>query len=292
MPPHSKWQRHVTRLCGLLRHAAMSATCAIHTDTAATGVCPRCGNFVCGQCVLDAARNCPACVKLIGASSAIELPWEQREQLGLVKAFWEQTKLGITQPGQLAASIRPDRPWQEAFFYGWLLSSLAGLLSIPYNTFTFWSQGAQMKETFGKMDSSGPLKVMGDFYSLLGDHPLLTAVALSAAGSVILVPYVLVYAAMQHVGLVIAGVNPRQPFAATLRTHTYGLSPNLLTAIPVVGGLAGLYTLVVQVWTLREVHKTTTVKAIVASLWFTVVLICCAIFAAVAVAVQVFSKLG
>lgn len=270
----------------------MSATCAIHTDTAATGVCPRCGNFVCGQCVLDAARNCPACVKLIGASSAIELPWEQREQLGLVKAFWEQTKLGITQPGQLAASIRPDRPWQEAFFYGWLLSSLPGLLSIPYNTFNFWSQGAQMKETFGKMDSSGPLKVMGDFYSWLGDHPFLTAAGLGVSTIAIFPLSMLIVAAMQQVGLVIAGVNPRQPFGATLRANTYALAPNLLTAIPVVGGLAGLYTLVVQVWTLREVHKTTTVKAIVASLWFTVMLCCCGLFAGVALAAQFFSKLG
>ncbi|MDX2014432.1 MAG: hypothetical protein SFW67_29810 [Myxococcaceae bacterium] len=269
----------------------MSATCAIHTDTPATGVCPRCGNFICGRCELDAAKNCPSCVKLVGASLAVELPWEQREQLGLVKAFWEQTKLGITKPGQYVASIRPDRPWQEAFVYGWIVSILAGVLSIPYNGFNFWSQGAQMKETFGKLGSSGPLQMMADFYTWLGDHPFLAAAGLAGYTIAIYPLTMLLNGAMQQVGLMLAGVNPRQPIAATLRAGSYAVAPNLLTAIPVVGGFAAFYTLVVQIWALREVHHTTTLKAVVAALWFSVVVGCCAAFAGVAFAFQAISKL-
>jgi hypothetical protein len=269
----------------------MSATCAIHPDTAATGVCPRCGNFVCGRCELDAAKNCPACVKLVGASSAVELPWEQREQLGLVKAFWEQTKLGITKPGQYVASIKPDRPWQEAFFYGWLVSGLVGVLSVPYNAFNFWSQGAQMKDAFAKLGTSGPLEAVASFYSWLGDHPFLAAVLISGWTVAIYPPAFLFNAAMQQVGLIIAGVNPRQPIGATMRADAYSHAPNLLTAIPVVGGFAAFYTLVVQVWALREVHKTTTLRAVVAALWFSLVAGCCLGFAVVGVMVQALSKL-
>jgi hypothetical protein len=269
----------------------MSATCALHPDTAATGVCPRCGNFVCGRCELDAAKNCPSCVKLIGASSAVELPWERREQLGLPTAWWEQTKLGIAKPGQYVASIRPDRPWQEAFFYGWSVSFLVGVLSIPYNTFNFWTQGAQMKETFSKLDSSGPLQAMANFYAWLGDHPFVAAAGLGVYTIAIYPLTILISSAMQQVGLIIAGANPRQPIGATVRALTYSLAPNILTAIPVVGGFAGLYTLVVQVWALREVHRTTTAKAVIATLWFTVLLCCCGGLGAFAFAAQLASKL-
>ncbi|MCA2979299.1 MAG: hypothetical protein INH37_13505, partial [Myxococcaceae bacterium] len=189
----------------------MSATCAIHTDTAATGVCPRCGNFVCGRCELDAAKNCPACVTLVGASQAVELPWERRDQLGLAKAFWEQTKLGIMKPGLYVTSIKPDRPWSEAFFYGWLVSTLASVLSIPYNAFSFWSQSAQLQETFGKLGASGPLKEVGGVYAWVGSHPLLAAAALTGFSVTVFPLTVLFNAALQQVGLVLAGVKPRQP---------------------------------------------------------------------------------
>lgn len=258
----------------------MSAVCAVHTDQPASGTCPRCGNFVCDRCERDAVRNCPACVKLVGAAQAVTLPWEQREALGLAKAFVEQVKLAILKPGLYVSAIRPTGSWREAFTFGWLVSAVVGVLSIPYNAFNFWSQGAQLERSLAPLGGkTGALQALIDLYQWLAANPFLAAGALAAYTIVIYPPMFLLNAGTQQLGLALAGVSRRQPITATLRAGAYSHAVNLLVAIPVVGGFAAFYTLVVQVWALREVHKTTTFKAIFATLWFSVVLGCCGAFA-------------
>ena len=269
----------------------MNASCALHPGVPAAGTCPRCGNFYCAQCGLDPVTGvCPTCTQRSG--EVLPLPWEEREKLGTVKALLEQVKLGVLKPGSYVARIRPDRPWQEAFFFGWFISTLTALLSVPYTAFNFWSSSQQLKDAFGKVggsagDTLGPVVKL---YEWLGTHPLGAAMAVSIYAIVMFPPMFFLNAGAQHVGLGFLGVE-RQPFAATLRANAYAHVVNLLTAIPVVGGFAGFYALVLQVWALRDVHKTTTGKAIVAALWLSLTLGCCVGVGAVAFVVAAVSRI-
>ncbi len=268
----------------------MNASCALHPDTAATGTCSRCGNFVCGRCELDDAKQCPACVALVGASTRVVLPWERRAELGVVKAFFDQAKLAVLKPGQYVSGITPDGSWRDAFFFGWLVSAFVGVVTIPYNTFNFWSQGAQMKQSLAPLGNGEGIRSIVNLYEWLGAHPLVAAVAMSLYTVAVYPPMFFLNSGAQHLGLALAGVTDRKPFNATMRASAYGHAVNVLLAIPVIGGIAGIYSLVLQVWALRSVHNTTTLKAVVASLWLSIVLGCCGGVAAVGFAAKMLSR--
>ncbi|MDP2275535.1 MAG: hypothetical protein Q8N23_16395 [Archangium sp.] len=265
----------------------MSATCVVHAGEQATGTCPRCGRFLCSRCELDTAGNCAACATRLQLP-AIVMPWEHRERLGLAKAFWEQTKLGLSSPRIYVSAISPEGRWQDAFSYGWLMSGLVALLSVPYTAFNFWRQGAQMKQTMAALGNSAPMLLIGDLYEWLGNYPLFAAAVLSVV-SVLSYPLLLLFrAGTQQLGLRVTGATPR-PLNVTLLAGGYAMAVGVLMAIPVLGGFAGLYLLVVQIWALREVHKVTTFQAAFASLWPTVLIGCCGVFAGVAFAMKVIS---
>ncbi|MBM4782574.1 MAG: hypothetical protein GQE15_33275 [Archangiaceae bacterium] len=268
----------------------MNASCALHPDTAATGTCSRCGNFVCGRCELDDAKQCPSCVKLVGASTRVVLPWERRAELGLVSAFFAQAKLAVFKPGEYVAAITPEGSWRDAFFFGWLVSGFVAVVSIPYNAFNFWSQGAQMKQSLAPLGNGETIRSIVNLYEWLGANPLLAAAAMSLYTVAIYPPMFFLNSGTQQLGLALAGATDRKPITATMRASAYGHAVNVLLAIPVIGGLAGIYSLVLQVWALRTVHNTTTMKAVVASLWFSIVLGCCGGVAAVGFAAKLLSK--
>ncbi len=47
--------------------ASGGATCALHPTVSASATCPRCGNFMCGECVGQGADpRCPSCRQLLG----------------------------------------------------------------------------------------------------------------------------------------------------------------------------------------------------------------------------------
>ncbi|MDP1827850.1 MAG: B-box zinc finger protein [Archangium sp.] len=268
----------------------MSAACAVHPGEPATGTCPRCGNFICRRCEFDAAGNCSACATRLGPG-AIAMPWEQREQLGWARAFLEQTKLGLRSPRLYVSAIRPEARWQDAFSYGWLMAGLVALLTIPYNTFNFWQQGQQMKQSLAPLGNSAPVLIISDLYAWLGSYPLFGAAALSAF-SVLAFPVMFLFTTgAQHLGLMVTGVAARKPINATMLAVGYSQAVAVLMAIPVVGGFASFYLLVVQIWALREVHRATTLQAAVATLWPTVLVGCCGAFAAIAFVVKLLSGL-
>lgn len=268
----------------------MNASCAIHSDTPATGTCPRCGNFVCGRCELDDAKQCPACVKLVGATNRVVLPWERRAELGVIQAFFAQAKLAVLKPGEYVSGITPDGSWRDAFFFGWLVSAFVGVVTIPYNAFNFWSQGAQMKQSLAPLGNGDTIRSILSLYEWLGAHAFVGALALGVYTVVIYPPMFFLNSGAQHLGLSFAGVTDRKPFAATMRASAYGHAVNVLLAIPVIGGIAGIYSLVLQVWALRSVHNTTTLKAVIASLWLSLVLGCCGGVVGIGVAAKLLSR--
>jgi hypothetical protein len=202
--------------------------------------------------------------------------------MGLVSAFWAQTKLGTLEPRKYIASIGPQGAVMPAFLYGWLMATVVGVLGVPYNAFSFWSQGAQMKQAFSSLGSSAAsMQFVADLYAWLAEHPFAAAGGVAVYAVVVYPIGFLISVGLTHVGLLAVG-GRNHPIAATMRVVGYSQAPNLLLAIPVVGGFAAIYTLVIFIWALREVQQTSTVRASVAVLWPTVVLVCLAMTVVIA----------
>jgi hypothetical protein len=66
-----------------------------------------------------------------------------------------------------------------------------------------------------------------------------------------------------HLGLSLVG-GAKEGFQATFRSVSYSSVANSFNAIPVVGSIASLWSLVLTVIGLRETHKTSTGKSIIA----------------------------
>jgi hypothetical protein len=98
---------------------------------------------------------------------------------------------------------------------------------------------------------------------------------------------IVIWSVLLHVSLFLVG-GANRDFEATFRVVCYSSGPNLCAVVPIVGGLVALvWTLCLAVIGLREVHQTTTTKAVFAVLL--PVVVCCgfAITGIVLVAVTV-----
>jgi hypothetical protein len=78
-------------------------------------------------------------------------------------------------------------------------------------------------------------------------------------------------AGLTHLALVVTN-NRRAPFFQTLRGYCYANSPQILAMIPIVGGIAYLYTVVVQIIMVMKVHRASGGVATFAVLWWLLLL--------------------
>ena len=100
----------------------------------------------------------------------------------------------------------------------------------------------------------------------------------------------LVWAGLLHGSLWLFG-SANEGFEATFRVVCYSSSPQLCKAIPVIGGVAALcWTFYITVVGVREVHRTTSVRATAAVAL--PLLVCCGILAGAVGLVVVLNGLG
>lgn len=82
-------------------------------------------------------------------------------------------------------------------------------------------------------------------------------------------------AGIQHLCLTLVG-GAKHGYDATLRVASYAQAPALLNVVPICGGvIAGIWTMVLVVIGLREVHECSTGQAIMAVLLPIIVCCCC-----------------
>ncbi len=265
-----------------------SPSCALHPDQFAGTTCPRCGNFTCVTCNPDGKTNCPSCQKLTADSQRGLVPWERREELGLVTAFWQQLKDTIFQPTKFWATVDRNRPAGEAFWFAWLVQTVACIGALPYQAFNFWLQGGQFKQMQQTLGSSNPV---AEFFTWFGEHPFVAASAFTVYAIVAFPISFFFSAGLVHLGCIISGMR-NHPMAVTMRALGYASAANISLVIPIVGGFGAIYTLVLQIWGLRELQQGTTGKAIFSVLWFAIILMCCIFTGAIAAGVMVAQKMG
>jgi len=175
-----------------------------------------------------------------------------------VGSFIEVVRRVLFEPARFFAGLttpREEGVWAPLIFAGicFVISVPLSILTAPLDPFL--------------VDEVEPSPLFS-FFSLAQDSPF-TAIVL-AIFLVLLVPLfvalgVYVGTAVQHL-FVLLFVREQRGFPATFLVVAYGNTLTLLSWIPVVGYLFSLYAIYVLTVGLRELHGTTTTRALLATL--------------------------
>lgn len=242
----------------LLPVSAGDARCALHPEVKASGACSRCGTFGCGPCLEQRGEAwlCPSC-----RERSTKLPWDEREQLGLWRAWWRTSTTLISSPAATLRTVEPDAPLGSSVLFA-LLSTLAGFMPTV----------------------AGYALVAVPLVMLRGDEPELRGlggglvVAGVAAFYVVFLLFMqlasmLFFAALDQLGLLLLGAQPKG-FNVSVRASALSMAPYLLGLVPICGlYVFPLWALVLRIVGLSALHRTSGGKAAVAVL-LPVVLLC------------------
>jgi hypothetical protein len=103
---------------------AQQARCATHRDAEAEASCARCGDFVCRLCTpLEPVPLCHRCV--VRAT----VDWEERGELGMLRAFWSTWRMGLVAPLSLGRRLGGAGHLVHALQYVFLCG-VSGLLPL------------------------------------------------------------------------------------------------------------------------------------------------------------------
>lgn len=251
------------------------AVCAVHSHRPATGTCARCGSFLCPDCLgPEGGVFCEKC-RALGATTRTPPPWERRAELGLVKAFIEQWKLSMFSPEVFWRGLPAEGSSTDPLLYAWLLGLLQAIPSFLVQAANF----GQVKTAFATLGKSVPpmLSEMSPWtYAALLTFPLLVFFPVSFY----------LGAGITHLGCKLWGAG-NKGFGATARVMGYAQSPILLGWVPMVGAIAVIYLLVLQILGIARVQEVSGGKATGAVLTIPLVLGCCCGIGAIALVATV-----
>lgn len=180
------------------------------------------------------------------------MPWDERETIGVWRAWWRTSLKLMGSPVQTLSTAQPEAPLGSSALYV-LLSSLAGLGT------TFMLYGIGLLAVF----SFGPARQAGD-PQLLFFLGLFFGYLVFLLGSQ--VGALFVVAGIDHLGLLLFGAQPKS-YAVTVRAYALSTAPYLVGLIPLCGFYVfPLWALVLRVIANIHLHRTTPGKATLAVL--------------------------
>ena len=198
--------------------------CATHPEVPAVGSCSNCGTFSCKECLsyVGSSSVCNSCLE-DGRVNSHAVPWEERADLGMFRAWWMTFVALTTRPAQLFDSLDPRRPLGDAWrfaglsvgmvvaVFGALAVLLAGLGLLAITL------GDHLGSALSEPQIGGVITAVGVVYLLaMGLGPLCSLAFLMAG---------------HHPLLRVVG-GGRRGFAATLQVGLYSLGLYPLAAIP------------------------------------------------------------
>lgn len=228
------------------------AACAIHADRPAVTTCSRCGTFSCQECLSQSPPGELLCAACVGRSGTSQLPWDHREELGWVRAWFKSLGAILLRPGVTFSTAKPEGDvggsllfaaisWFVACFTTFVVIGAAGAM-IP-----FISGSSERDMEIARVAIPAAYGVMA-----------LLAPAFGIAGT-------LVIAALEHLLMRLIG-KPRG-FETTLRAASLSLAPYALGVIPICSlYVAPFWVLVVKVFAYKEMHRTTIGTALMGAL--------------------------
>jgi hypothetical protein len=237
-------------------------TCVNHPDVPDVTRCAQCRKRVCQDCyvMLEGRPLCGTCkdqvVRLMERGESVSTgdrgptPWERKKSFA---SLVTTLKAAMLQPGEFfrTMSLTGDGHYWYLLAVGWLPGVIgAGLSQVFQGLLVGLSSGTAEGAATG-----------------LGISAMMGLVGILCA--VVMVPFQL------FVGLFISGLichfclhilgAANASLEATLRAVAYAQSPTVLNAVPFCGFLvAAIWTLVLQIVALKEVHETTYGKVVLA----------------------------
>ena len=250
--------------------------CATHPIAPAVGTCSHCGNFGCGSCLgrLEGKLVCRTCVEQGRVQVGLS-PFDRREELGLLRAFW-QTLVGVcVRPGEFFEDLAPTGRLGGAFLF-LLLACLPGyILNSIYNYVSRFALAPTLEPIV--RDVYDPISPELADQLVASLQPSLLDLAFGIVlGPVMLFVFALVAGLLMHLGLMIVGGAAR-PLEASLKVALYGHGVVFWLVIPMIGGLCWLWAPVVLAFGLTRIHPTQGWKAAFAVLWAPALACCCSV---------------
>ena len=213
---------------------------------------------VSGVPVTNALPVSPSPSSFGAAPSGGGLPWEHREQLGILKAYFDTLSMVLMKPGEAFALMKTEGDMMGPMLFA-LIGGCAGMLV------SFLLQIALHSIGF-----------MADRQSALFG---IGVVGVWAVGYVLFIPVMVIVgmflvSGVLHLCLMILG-GARKPFETTFRVVCFSSgSTYLLSMVPFCGGfIAAVWNIVLECIGLARAHEIDTGKAVLAVLL--PIIVCC-----------------
>jgi hypothetical protein len=242
------------------------AVCARHKDTPALMPCARCGTFYCGACLERGSDGQMYCIDC--RSRATLLPWDRRNELGTLRAWFQTCTKLLLEPQVTLANAPRDGTLSSSILFT-LLSSVAGFIT----TLGLYAVAFGGVMIAGLAES----KKLGGAEAGIGVGAMI-GILIFYIGFIIGMQLVTLFvlAAIEHLVLHLLGEKNLAGYTTTVRAHALGLAPYMLGLVPVCGPFVmGLWSLVLRIFTLMHLQKVTAGKAVAAVLAPVVVLCGC-----------------
>jgi hypothetical protein len=238
---------------------AGDAVCATHKERPALAPCERCGTFYCAQCLQRASDGklyCETC-----RSRSAMLPWDQRSELGMMRAWWQTSVLLLKSPQAALQNAPRDAPLASSILFT-VISSVAGFgtslfVYLVLIAGAFAVGASQAQELEGGGAAAAGSFAMGIFLVLFYGVFFFAVQLIS----------VLVLGGIEHLMLRLLGERDLGPYTVTVRAHALGLAPYILGIFPFCGVMVmGMWSLIVRCLSLAHLQRVNGGKAAVAVL--------------------------
>ncbi len=214
-----------------------SASCAVHPESPAAGACEHCGAFACPACLAPEAGRwlCGSC-RSARRGRIHAPPWEQRSEIGLGTALWENFQLVLKQPEKTLGGLDPRGPVSSL----WLLlycsllpaSVMNGVMGLGFNkVLAAWN---------------GPQAELPGVLGLLQD-PWLGFLFGITLGPLLAPFWHMLSGTLHHLVLLVLG-GGKSGLRATIRVSCHAATLNAIGVIPLAGLVAWI---LVMIWQAR-----------------------------------------
>jgi hypothetical protein len=194
------------------------------------------------------------------------VPWERRDQIGLLSALVETTQAVLTQPTAFFRTLSPSGGMGGPLLYAVIVGYVGAAAAALYN----YVANALMPGGFGGLGGSPEWERLRPFFE--GPGVLIGTLLL---GPLMVLFEVFVWSGVTHVLLLLLG-GARRGFEATVRVVCFAQAANLAKVVPFCGGILGfIYLVGLLTVGLSEVHGTSRGKAAAAVLLPMVLCCCC-----------------
>jgi hypothetical protein len=189
-------------------------------------------------------------------------PWDRRGEIGFFPALVQTTQQVLLEPTRFFQTMPVTGGIGSPLLYGLILGTIGVVLQAVYNMLV---QGM-----FGPMFAGGDLERMMPF--LAGGAGLVVNIVVAP---LFVILGMFIGSGIVHLMLMLLGGAQRE-FEATFRVVGYTYAASVFQLVPICGGIvAAVYSLVLAIIGVSEVHRISRGKAAAAVLLPIVLLCCC-----------------